>query len=66
MDEKLLLSVREAAKLCGYSKSFLYQAMNAGKIPCIRIGRTARIPKIWLEKFIAEELLKWEKAQRNA
>jgi excisionase family DNA binding protein len=66
MSDKLLLTVREAAALCGFSKSFLYQAMGRGEIPCIRLGRTARIPRAWLEKWVNEQVAKWEDARHNA
>lgn len=62
--ERLLLNVEEAAKMCGYSRSFLYEAINRGEIPVIRLGRTARIPKAWLEKWIAEKIAAWERARQ--
>lgn len=62
--ERLLLRVEEAAKLCGYSRAFLYNAINRGEIPVIRLGRSTRIPRAWLEKWIADKVSQWENARR--
>lgn len=62
--ERLLLRVGEAAEAMGISRSSLYQAINRGEIPVIRItgSRSARIPKVWLERWVAEKISAWEKA----
>ena len=65
MNDKLLLTVAEAARLCGFSKSFLYAALSQGKLPCVRLGRTARIPRAWLERWIADQVSVWEEARRD-
>lgn len=61
--DRLLLRVDEAARLCGYSRAFMYEAINRGEIPVIRLGRTTRIPKAWLEKWISEKVAEWERAR---
>lgn len=66
MPEKLLLTVSEAAQMCGYSRSFLYEAVNRGEIPTIRLGRTCRIPAAWLEKWVSEHVAAWERARGEA
>lgn len=64
MPEKLLLTVSEAAQMCGYSRSFLYEAVNRGEIPTIRLGRTCRIPAAWLRRWIEEQTAAWEQAHQ--
>lgn len=58
--EKLLLRVDEAAALCGLSRAFMYKIINRGEVPVIRIGRTTRIPRVWLENWIASQVDKWQ------
>ncbi|HHY33346.1 MAG TPA: helix-turn-helix domain-containing protein [Firmicutes bacterium] len=65
MPEKLLLTVTEAAQMCGYSRSFLYEAINRGEIPTIRLGRTCRIPASWLRRWIEEQTARWERARNG-
>lgn len=62
-EKRLLLSVTEAAELCGYSRSFLYEQITRGALPVIRLGRTCRIPAAWLEKWVAEHVAAWERAR---
>lgn len=64
-ENRILLSVKEAAEILGYSKSFLYLQASEGKIPIIRLGRTARIPRKWLEEWVAGETKKWEAAHHE-
>lgn len=60
--EKILLTVSEAAEMCGYSRSFLYNLIDRGEIPVVRVGRSTRIPKMWLEKWVEKKVADWEKA----
>jgi excisionase family DNA binding protein len=53
--EKLLLKVPEAAELCGLGRSKLYELMQAGEIPVIRIGRGVRIPASGLRAWVARQ-----------
>ena len=57
MDEKLLLRVEEAAKLCSLGRSKMYELIMAGEIPSIRVGRAVRVP--------AEALREWAASYRN-
>lgn len=43
------LRVSEVAGMLSVSRSFLYQRIEAGEIPCRRIGRTVRIPAEWVK-----------------
>jgi excisionase family DNA binding protein len=50
--ERLTLTVEEAARLLGISRAFAYEAVNAGSIPSIRIGRRILVPKAALERLL--------------
>jgi len=50
--EKLVISVEEARKLLGLSRGLMYQAVNSGEVPSIRIGRRILIPRALLEKML--------------
>jgi excisionase family DNA binding protein len=39
-----LVSVVEAARLLGMSRSFLYAAMERGELPYAKLGRSRRLP----------------------
>jgi excisionase family DNA binding protein len=45
VSEPLTLTVEEAAELLGISRGSAYQAVRAGDIPSIRIGRRVLIPR---------------------
>ena len=61
--EKLLLKVSEAAEALGISRSHAYELIQAGKLPVIRLGGAVRVPKPWVEKFVAEQVAAWERAR---
>lgn len=52
--DRLTLTVSETARLLGLSRSSAYSLANQGVIPTIRLGRRLVVPKIWLEKILAE------------
>lgn len=45
-------SVEETAKLLGVSRNSAYEAVRAGQIPSIRIGRRLIIPRMALERML--------------
>jgi excisionase family DNA binding protein len=51
----LLLRVSEAAPLLGISERHLYDLLRAGVIPAVRLGRSVRVSKVALERFIASQ-----------
>jgi excisionase family DNA binding protein len=51
-EERLTLSVEEAAALLGISRAFAYEAVNRGEIPSIRIGRRVLVPKATLQRML--------------
>ena len=57
MDEqKLLITVSEAAARLGLGRSFVYQLVMKGDIPSIKLGRARRVPVSGLERFITERM----------
>lgn len=54
MENKLTLTVSETAKLLGLSRASAYSLAAQGVIPTIRLGRRLVVPKIALEKMLAE------------
>jgi excisionase family DNA binding protein len=52
--EKLALTVVEAAKILGISRGSTYNAVRRGQIPNIRIGRRIVIPRASLINMLKE------------
>jgi excisionase family DNA binding protein len=52
--EKLLLTVAETAEATGLGRSKVYELVAAGAIESVRIGRSRRVPRDAVERFIAE------------
>ena len=50
-----VLTVEEAARLLRVGRSAAYEAVRAGEIPTIRIGRSIRVPRVALEALLAGE-----------
>ncbi len=48
-----LLTVIEAARELGISRSKVYELLADGELPSVRIGRTRRIAVAALEEFVA-------------
>ncbi|MBA7658996.1 hypothetical protein ES703_66959 [subsurface metagenome] len=54
MEDKLTLSVEEAAKLLGIGRNLCYDHVKTGEIPVIKIGRRLLVPRRALEKLLEE------------
>jgi len=54
-DERLLLPVKEAAKLLSISRNLAYELVTQKRLPHIRLGRRILIPRFGLEEWIARE-----------
>jgi excisionase family DNA binding protein len=54
IDKTLCITVPEAAKLLRISRNFAYELVKRGEIPSIKFGKRILIPKIGLEKRVAE------------
>jgi excisionase family DNA binding protein len=52
MEDKLTLSVEEAAKLLGIGRNLCYDRVKTGEIPVIKIGRRLLVPRLALEKLL--------------
>jgi excisionase family DNA binding protein len=52
-DGPWLLDSREVARLLGISRTKAFQLMSTGLIPVVRIGRCARVPRIYLGEWIS-------------
>lgn len=50
----LLLRAEEAARLLGLGRSTMFGLLAAGALPAIRVGRSVRVSRAAVEKFIAE------------
>ena len=50
----LLLRPAEVVKITGWSRAKVYAMAAAGQLPCLRAGRSVRIPLAALEAWIAE------------
>lgn len=58
-----LLTVAEATQFIGLGKSMLYQLMERGRLPYVRIGRARRIPKRALVQLAAGNLVGYTEGQ---
>ena len=52
--ERLLLSVVDAAQILSLSRSKVYELLAAGAIRSVRIGRSRRIPRSALDDYVAD------------
>ena len=63
MQEKLLLTIPEAADRLGVGRSYLYDLLRRGEIVGVHLGRSRRVPAKALEDFaeakIAEALAEY-------
>jgi len=51
-DERLVLSVDEAAVALGISRGSAYTAAQRGELPTIRVGRRILVPRDALERLL--------------
>jgi excisionase family DNA binding protein len=52
--QRLTITVPEAAQLLGVSRMSAYSAVRLGAIPSVRIGRRVLIPRIALDRLLAQ------------
>lgn len=52
---KLVLSVSEAAQIAGVGKNTMYAIVNSGKLPSVRVGRQIRISRTALYSYLGIE-----------
>lgn len=53
--EKLLLTVGEAQEALHIGRTKLYELLNTGAIPSVRLGRSLRIPAKALERWLEKQ-----------
>jgi excisionase family DNA binding protein len=51
----LLVTVVEAGRLCGLSRSKSYELARDGSWPVVRVGRAVRVPLAGLKKWLEAE-----------
>ena len=51
-EERLTLTVDEAAKLLGIGRQLAYDRVKTGEIPALKIGRRLLVPRRALEKLL--------------
>jgi excisionase family DNA binding protein len=56
LDHQLTLTVPEAARVLGISRSMAYEAVRRGEIPVLRFGRRVIVPRAALMKMLGEEV----------
>ena len=52
--EPLLLKASDVGRLLGLGRSKVFAMLAAGELPVIRIGRSVRVPRAALERWVAE------------
>ena len=52
---RLLYKIVEAAQVTGYSRSFIYLAINKGELKVVRKGKTVRVLADDLHEWIREQ-----------
>ena len=53
-DERLTLSIPEAAKVLGIGRNLCYARVKTGEIPIIKIGRRLLVPRKALERLLEQ------------
>jgi excisionase family DNA binding protein len=52
--DKVLLTPVEAASALGIGRSKLYQLLQSGRLPSVRIGACRRIPADSIHRFVSD------------
>jgi excisionase family DNA binding protein len=53
-EERLTYTVPEAGKLLGIGRRLAYEQAASGQLPIIRIGRRILVPRVALERMLAQ------------
>ncbi len=53
-NQRLTLSVEEAAKILGIGRNLCYDRVKTGEIPVIKVGRRLLVPRRALEKLLEQ------------
>lgn len=52
IDERFAISILEAAKVLGISRSYAYQMAATGELPTLRLGRRILVPVAALRELV--------------
>jgi excisionase family DNA binding protein len=52
--ERLVYTVEEAGVILGIGRSKAYEGVNSGEIPAIRVGHRILVPKVALDRLLAQ------------
>lgn len=52
--DKVLLTPAEAAQALGIGRSKLYELLQSGRLPSVRIGACRRIPATSIHRFVLD------------
>lgn len=52
MDERLLLTVNQAAERLGISRTLTYALVMSRELPSVKLGRARRVPTAELQRFV--------------
>ena len=63
--ERLLYRPAEAAEAIGVSRSRMYEMIDSGDIPSVRIGGTLRVPVDELRRRVEEKLAEWKRRRQG-
>ena len=56
-DQRLTVTVAEAAKILGIGRALAYQAAETGDLPTVRVGRRILVPLARLKDMLASDQL---------
>lgn len=57
MEERVTLSVEEAARRLGIGRSLAYAMVMRGEIPSLKCGKLRRIPVVALDRWIEQQAM---------
>lgn len=54
-DNRMTVTVEEAAEILGISRAFAYILVKKEELPCVRLGRRVVVPRSALERMLSVE-----------
>jgi excisionase family DNA binding protein len=54
-DGRLAVTVAEAARMLGISRTLAYELVARGELPHVRLGRRIVVPRVALERLVAAD-----------